>query len=1050
MRTFFLLFFFSGVSLGLWGQCPTVSVSFSDTSICNGESTILRATTSGGTGPFTYVWSSGITTDTTSGLVNSAGTYTVTVTDSNGCTVTASSPSLTVNPLPTVTITGTNTICAGASTTFTASSGTSYAWSNSATTAATTVSTATTYTVTVTDANGCTNTSNRTLTVNPNPTASPAFTNNPICSGNNTTLSANASAGSGNINSYQWSSGVTGSGSTVTVANSGTYTVTVTNSNGCTVVATTTTSLTVNPTPSVSPITNQTHCNGASTNQINFNSTVTGTSFSWSNNNGIGNGISGNGNTINSFSVNNTTSNTITSTFTVTPTANGCTGTPQTFTITVKPTPTVAPISNQNKCNGTNTNLIAFTGTVSNTTFDWISSQNIGNGPNGSGNINSFPVVNNTNIPITSTYTVTPTANLCIGNPRSFDITVNPTPTLSPIANQVLCAGEATIMTTFWSPVQGTTYSWVNSNQAIGLGGNGTGNINSFTSINNGLNPNISNIAVTASANSCIFLDTFTITVNPIPVVNAGNDTTICNGQGIILIGTGALAYDWTSNVINNQIFYPQASNVYQVTGFNQYNCSNTDFININVNASPVLELGQDIEICNGETISLNVQFNNATWSGITNNSGSSLNFQANNSGMLYCEVSNGNCNAVDSIFITVRPRPNVSAGNDQNICSGQTVQLSGSGALTYFWSSGVNNNQPFFPTATNSYTVTGYNQFNCSATDVVNVTVVATPNLNLGNDKQICLGDTVSLSTPFTNSQWSGITNVNSQNLQFVPQSSGFLICQVSGSNCASRDSIYVLVNPIPYPLITGASTACENSYWQKYEVAPTSNGLNWTINNGEIQAGFGTNEVYVHWFNGQRGILTVEEYDWNNGCSNKDDIAVTFGDTALEPAEIRLLFQGGNVLHTVNDYPVMNWGYESAQTHIPVYLGVTTQYCTIQNFDPSNYNYWVEIGDGNGCLTKSYYNTPVFPIAVTTTDNTNNYKLYPNPATEEIFIEIENTTAENINYQIIDLSGRLVKQGMLTNRINGISVAELTNAVYFVQLIGANETKVLKFVKS
>ena len=98
-----------------------------------------------------------------------AGTYTVTVTDANGCEDTETA-TVTENPLPTAVITGNLSYCAGGNTTLTASGGVSYEWSNGDLTAATTV-TAGTYTVTVTDANGCEDMDTATVTHNPLPTA---------------------------------------------------------------------------------------------------------------------------------------------------------------------------------------------------------------------------------------------------------------------------------------------------------------------------------------------------------------------------------------------------------------------------------------------------------------------------------------------------------------------------------------------------------------------------------------------------------------------------------------------------------------------------------------------------------------------------------------------------------------------------------------------------------------------------------------------------------------------------------------------------------------
>ncbi len=132
---------------------PTVIVSVSAGTICNGESTILTAS-----GASTYVWNDGNTDNPRTVSPTTTTTFTATGTDSNGCTNTGAT-TITVNALPTVEITGTLTYCAGSTTTLTATAGlSSYLWSTGATTQAINV-TAGSYTVTGTDSNGCSATS---------------------------------------------------------------------------------------------------------------------------------------------------------------------------------------------------------------------------------------------------------------------------------------------------------------------------------------------------------------------------------------------------------------------------------------------------------------------------------------------------------------------------------------------------------------------------------------------------------------------------------------------------------------------------------------------------------------------------------------------------------------------------------------------------------------------------------------------------------------------------------------------------------------------------
>ena len=131
---------------------PLPSVSISGTlTYCVGSNTTLDA------GTFvSYLWSNGETTQTISAT---AGSYTVTVTDSNGCSNTSAQVTVTELALPTVAISGTLSYCAGSNTTLTATAGlSSYLWSSGQTTQSITA-TAASYTVTGTDANGCSTTS---------------------------------------------------------------------------------------------------------------------------------------------------------------------------------------------------------------------------------------------------------------------------------------------------------------------------------------------------------------------------------------------------------------------------------------------------------------------------------------------------------------------------------------------------------------------------------------------------------------------------------------------------------------------------------------------------------------------------------------------------------------------------------------------------------------------------------------------------------------------------------------------------------------------------
>jgi hypothetical protein len=263
--------------------------------------------------------------------------------------------------------------------------------------------------------------------------------------------------------------------------------------------------ITVNPTPNaVATPTLQTICSGASITPITITGGVAGTTFNWvRNNTATATGIAASGSGNISGTLTNTTNAPVTVAFTITPVANGCTGTSVIVNVVVNPNPVVNPVASRTVCNGSTVPSIAFSSPTTGGTivYNWTNSNTaIGLGASGSGNLPSFTATNATTGPISGTITVTPTyTNVvsCVGTPITFTITVAPTPTVDPVANQTVCNGSMTAPVNFTSPIAGTTFSWTNSLPSIGLAASGTGNIAAFTATNPATTPVTATVTVT-------------------------------------------------------------------------------------------------------------------------------------------------------------------------------------------------------------------------------------------------------------------------------------------------------------------------------------------------------------------------------------------------------------------------------------------------------------------------------------------------------------------------------------------------------------------------
>lgn len=768
---------------------PTITGTLSS---CIGtKSQLTGSPTAAATSPWISS-SPSVATINSSGLVTgvSAGTTTITYTNSVGCKTTAL---FTVNPSPTVSFSIPNqTICSGDASnevTLNSVAGATLSWTAIQPAGISGVLTSGTNTI---PAQTLVNSTNAPIVVTYNATASLAsgttcvgavFPYNitvkpkPFIAANMTSVScsgflfsATPINGSGNIiptgTTYSWSipivtGGLTGgtsgtnqtsiSGTLInptTSVQTATYTV-IPTVNGCSglpfdVV------VSVNPKPDVNTAPNVILCAGDSSTQIDFTGSVSGTTYNWTaSSTSIGIPASGT-NSIPAFTAINTGITPLTVTITVSPIANSCSGSSKTFTITINPKPTVNTITNIVKCSGTASGNITFTGNVASTTFDWTNdTPSIGLAASGSGTIASFTTINSGLVPVTATITVTPKANGCIGTPKTFTITVNPSPTVDVISNQTVCNGQSTTAIVFSGGIPNTIYNWTNNSPTIGIGASGSGDIPAFTAINNGTTPIVATISVTPSLNGCSGLHkTFTITINPSPaVIFTPTNQTICSGSssnvinlsstatgstfawtavqpvgitGVILSGTNTIPVQTLTNSTNLPIIVTYLATAESNSGVS---CQGITYpYTITVNPVPSIATAQSQTICSNTSFSIipldgsgNSVPVGTTYSwgipvvtgGITG--GASLNNQTTIKGTLTNPTDavqtatytvtpkSGSCTGnTFTVVITINPSPKVVfSGVNQKTCSGTDslpIALSSptTGNVTFNWTATI------------------------------------------------------------------------------------------------------------------------------------------------------------------------------------------------------------------------------------------------------------------------------------------------------------------------------------------------------------------------
>ena len=751
---------------------PVITVN--SPTICSGTTATLVA--SGGTA---YSWSAGATplipnADTANASPATTTTYTVTG-FALGCTSTAVAI-VTVNNNPIVAV-NSPTICEGSIANLTASGATTYTWSAGATPAVLGAATAdaspiitSTYTVTGDDL-GCIGTATATVTVNAVPTVS--VNSLTICNGDIANLIASGAT------TYSWSAGATETAPGANTADASpsvttTYTVTGT-TNGCS--NTDLSTITVNAIPVVL-VNSPTICAGATANLL-----ATGAgSYTWSA------GVTPTSFTGDAADASPATS----STYTVTGTTSGCSGT-STATVTVNNNPTVT-VNSPTICVGDVAQLIAGGAT----SYTWTAGVTT-TSPDGS-TADATPL-------LTTTYTVTGTDVGCFGTAIA-SVTVNSYPIVS-VNSPTICEGQTANL----SASGATIYSWSVGATETAPGANTADAAPLVTTT----------YTVTGTSNGCSTNNVSTVTVNLNPIV-AVNSLTICAGSTANMLASGANSYTWSAGVTTTSPngdaanASPATTTTYTVIGTTAAGCSSPSTVTVTVNNNPIVTINSPT-ICVGDTAHFVAGgATTYTWTaGVTSTSiNGDIAFAVPAITTTYTVTGSSlGCIGFNTATVTVNSYPILNV-NSPTICEGDIANLTAGGATSYVWSVGATATAPnantatASPIATTSYTVTGTSS-GCSSTIVSTVTVNPLPVLSV-NSAVVCAGQTAALLASGANTYtWSaGVTPGLVGNATATPLISTTYTVTGTTSNCSVNATATVVVNPIPTANVSGGGTAC------------------------------------------------------------------------------------------------------------------------------------------------------------------------------------------------------------------------------------------------
>jgi len=744
------------------------------TTFCEGGSVTLSASTGS-----SYLWSNGATTQSI--VVNASGSFSVTVTNANGCSAASAATSVTVNALPVATVTagGPTTFCSGGSVTLTASAGSSYLWSNGATTQAINVTSSGNYSVTVTNAAGCSATSTATtVTVNALPaatiTAGGATT---FCEGGSVTLTASAGA------SYLWSNGATTQ--SIVVNASGSYSVTVTNASGCSATSAAT-GVTVNPlpTPSISASGPTTFCQGGSVTLTGQGGTPSG---AWYRNGSL-------------YSTQGSLVVTSSATFVYrVQTAAGCAADSAPTVVTVNPLPSITSAGGNGRICANETVWWQLDNPTPGATIVWtVTGGVIVSGQNEARlYYHSDGVAESVHLDALLTH-----ANGCTKT-FSYDIPVDrPTPTISAGGPATFCAGGSVTLTASAAP-SGWTYYWSTGATTQSINVSATGN---YT------------VRYRSATCNAPLSAPVTVTVNPLPsaTITPSGPTTFCAGGSVTLTASAGASWLW-SNGATTQSINVTTGGSYSVTVTSAAGCSATSAataVTVNALPSAAITPSGPTTFCAGGSVTLTASAGSSyLWS----NGATTQAINVTSSGNYSVTVTNAaGCSATSAataVTVNALPTATITPSGPTTFCTGGSVTLTASAGSSYLWSTGATT-QAIDVNSSGSYSVTVTDAAGCSATSsATTVTVNALPAASItpSGPTTFCTGGSVTLTASAGSSYlWSN--GATTQAID-VTSSGNYSVTVTNAAGCsATSAATAVTVNALPAATITpsGPTTFC------------------------------------------------------------------------------------------------------------------------------------------------------------------------------------------------------------------------------------------------
>jgi len=347
-------------------------------------------------------------------------------------------------------------------------------------------------------------------------------------------------------------------------------------------------------------------------------------------------------------------------------------------------------------------------------------------------------------------------------------------------ADQNICAGNTAQL----NATGGVSYQW-NASPSLSC----TGCANPIASPSG----NAQYIVTVTDANGCTDKDTVQVNMLPGPVVNLGNDTSICGSASVVLnAGNPGATYLW-QNSSTSQTFTATGSGTYHVA-VTSGGCTDRDTIQIGIQPLPAVNLGNDTTICGNIFLPLNVAQAGATY--LWQNGSANSTFLVNQPGTYYVRVTNSCGSVSDTLHVYPGNQPVANLGNDTLVCGTINIPLNVAQAgATYLWQNG-SANSTFLVNQPGTYYVRVTNGCG-SISDTIHVQQGNLPVADLSDDTLVCGVINLPLNVAQTGATY--LWQNSSTSSSFLVNQPGTYYVRVTNSCGSVSDTIHVQQGSLP-----------------------------------------------------------------------------------------------------------------------------------------------------------------------------------------------------------------------------------------------------------